>query len=81
VPFRAISIYLDADHSFEAVVRDAAAAKRKISDGGILIFTDYMIINHYDMHWYGVVAVVNKLVVEQGFEVIGFALDRRCFAI
>jgi hypothetical protein len=61
------------------VERDAAVAKRKISDGGILIFNDYMIINHHDMHWYGVVAAVNKLVVEQGFEVIGFALDKEMF--
>jgi Methyltransferase domain len=72
-------IYVDADHSFEAVTRDAAVAKKKISDGGILIFNDYMIINHHDMHWYGVVAAVNKLVVEQGCEVVGFALDKDMF--
>lgn len=34
-------IYIDADHSYDAVLRDAVASAPKLKDGGLLIFNDF----------------------------------------
>jgi SAM-dependent methyltransferase len=34
-------IYIDADHSYAGVVRDAAAAAAKLRPGGVLVFNDF----------------------------------------
>jgi methyltransferase family protein len=67
-------IYIDAAHDYESVKRDAEVSKQKIKPEGILIFNDYIKYSHYDDCYYGVIPVVNDLVVSQGFEVVGFAL-------
>jgi hypothetical protein len=75
-------IYVDGDHSYQSVKRDAAVSKQKLKDDGILIFNDYIMFEYCSVAepnasvWYGVVQVVNQLVVYENFEVIGFALSR-----
>src|SRR5271170_192251 len=68
-------IYVDAGHDYESVQRDANVSKQKGKRDGILIFNDYIKYSHYDDSYYGVIPVVNELVVKQGFEVLGFALQ------
>ena len=67
-------IYIDAAHDFESVKKDAEISKQKIKAEGILIFNDYIKYSHYDDSYYGVIPVVNDLLVNHGFEVAGFAL-------
>jgi Methyltransferase domain len=68
-------IYIDAAHDYESVKKDADVSIHKIKPAGILIFNDYIRYSHYDDCYYGIVPVVNDLVVNQGFEVLGFALQ------
>jgi hypothetical protein len=72
-------IYIDADHSYPAVKRDAAAAARKIKPNGIVIFNDYILFDHLAGVPYGVVPAVNELVVHEGWHVIGFSLHEQMF--
>ena len=68
-------IYVDAGHDYESVKKDADLAKLKIKPDGILIFDDYIRYSHYEDSYYGIIPVVNDLVVNQGFEVVGFSLQ------
>jgi hypothetical protein len=78
-------IYIDADHSYPGVKKDADISKGKIKDDGILIFNDYIMFDHCGVAepnygvWYGVVQAVNQLVVHENFEVIGFAFAKDMF--
>lgn len=48
-------IYIDADHSYPAVRRDADIALRKIKDDGFLVFNDYIFWSHEEccpMAWW-----------------------------
>lgn len=55
--------------------RDADLSKQKLKVDGILIFNDYIKYSHFDDSYFGVIPVVNNLVVNEGFEVLGFALQ------
>lgn len=68
-------IYVDADHAYEQVRLDAFEAERTIKDDGIIVFNDYIIGTPFHGE-YGVVPVVNELVVNRGFKIIGFALHQ-----
>jgi Methyltransferase domain len=68
-------IYIDAGHDYPSVKKDANQSKEKIKREGILIFNDHIKYSHYDDSYYGIIPVVNDLVVNQGFEVLGFALQ------
>jgi hypothetical protein len=72
-------IYIDADHSYEGVKIDAENAERKIRPHGTLIFNDYIMYDHLVGVPYGVVQVVNELVVEKNWRIIGLSLDRNLF--
>jgi Methyltransferase domain len=72
-------IYVDAEHTYEPVKRDAELAARKLVDGGLLIFNDYIMYDHFLNAQYGVVPVVNEMVVNQGWSVVGFALQPQMF--
>lgn len=72
-------IYIDASHELEFVKRDAEQAVRKVKRDGTLIFNDYIMFDHLNMGPYGVVPVVNDLVVSQGWLVTGFALQFQMF--
>jgi hypothetical protein len=72
-------IYIDGDHSFTGVLRDAEVASVKVKPTGTLIFNDYVITDCFDNSHYGIVPVVNDFCVNRGWEVIYFALQRHMF--
>lgn len=77
-------IYIDGDHTYEQVKADADNAKRKLKPDGLLIFNDYIIHDYtHDAPWpqgeYGIVPVVNEIVVNEDWRVFGFALNRYLF--
>jgi hypothetical protein len=70
-------IYIDGDHSLSGVSRDAEVSIRKLKGDGILFFNDYKMGDHNfpnGFYPYGVIPVVNNLCLNNGFEMIGFAL-------
>ena len=68
-------IYIDGDHSYEGVRRDADAAMRKLKPDGHLVFNDYVMFDHINDCHYGIVPVVNDLCVRLGWRVEYLALD------
>jgi hypothetical protein len=80
LPDRAFDmIYIDAGHSFAEVYGDALIAKEKIKADGVLIFNDYIWSDHTTGTTYGIVPAVNRLVVEEDWRVLGFALQPHLF--
>lgn len=72
-------IYVDADHNHDSVKADAEVAKHKLRQDGALVFNDYILFDHIAGIPYGVVPVVNRLVVQENWRVIGFALQHQMF--
>ena len=72
-------IYIDGSHHYADVKRDAKAAVAKIKDDGIIIFNDYVLFDIFAGTAYGIVPVVNDLVVNGGWKIIGFALQQNMF--
>jgi methyltransferase family protein len=72
-------IYVDAEHTYDEVKADASLAARKLKSNGILVFNDYIMHDRFAKADYGVVPVVNEMVVQQGWKVIGFALQKHLF--
>lgn len=70
-------IYIDADHSYEAVCRDIAAAVGKLKNGGILQFNDYCTYGTFEQAPYGVLLAVNKFLESApAVRLVGMSLDR-----
>ncbi len=71
-------IYVDGDHSYSGVIRDAQASARVLKPGGMLVFNDYIL---YDKtgNKYGVVPVVNDLCDKEGWTLRYLALQREMF--
>jgi hypothetical protein len=67
-------IYIDADHSYAGVSRDAAAAASKVKPGGYLVFNDFA---HMDpsLGSYGVHRVVVDFAVTRGWKFAWFAYE------
>jgi hypothetical protein len=72
-------LYIDASHVYEDIKRDAEVARAKIKADGILVFNDYIMFDHLTGAPYGVVPVVNELIVECDWQVIAFALQQHMF--
>ena len=72
-------IYVDADHSYDAVTRDIEAARSRLRPGGYLIFNDYIMYDHIGQGPYGVVPAVNELVANHDWPVVGLALHPQLF--
>jgi hypothetical protein len=72
-------IYVDAEHTYDAVSADAAVATRKLRSDGFLVFNDYIIYDHFGRMSYGIVPVVNQLCVEDGWVVAYLALHSEMF--
>jgi hypothetical protein len=72
-------IYIDADHSYEATKQDTVVATRKIRQDGVLIFNDYIMFDQFSGSPYGVVPAVNELVVNEGWRVVGLALQQQMY--
>jgi hypothetical protein len=72
-------IYIDGDHLYDGVLRDAEIAARKIRHDGFLVFNDYTMADHLTMSPYGIVPVVNEFCVNRGWKVIYLALNSQMF--
>jgi predicted O-methyltransferase YrrM len=68
-------IYIDADHSYEAVKRDAAAAADKVRPGGFLVFNDFAHADPF-LGRYGVHRAVTEFVVERRWPLVWLAYNR-----
>jgi hypothetical protein len=68
-------VYLDGSHHYDFVKSDAVFGAEMVKETGFLVFNDYMLIDHNHAN-YGVVPVVNDMVVNHGWRVAGYALDR-----
>jgi len=66
-------VYVDGNHAYDFVKADAGFAAEMIKDSGVLVFNDYMLIDHNHAN-YGIVPVVNDMVVNHGWRVVGYAL-------
>lgn len=72
-------IYIDADHTYEAVKIDLELARHKIKDGGLIVVDDYTMMDHLKMERYGVVAAVNRFCLKHDFEILYFAFQDQMF--
>jgi hypothetical protein len=68
-------VYVDADHSYAAVKSDAAFAAEMVAEDGFLVFNDYILVDPGHYRACGVVPVVNDLVVNHGWVIVGYALE------
>ncbi|MBV9858890.1 MAG: class I SAM-dependent methyltransferase [Alphaproteobacteria bacterium] len=72
-------IYVDGDHTYDGVKLDAELSVKKVKRGGLIIFNDYILFCNTQGEAYGVIPVVNELVIRENCQVIGFALQRHMF--
>ncbi len=68
-------IYVDADHDYEAVRADAAAAAPKVKPGGFLVFNDFARIIRPGFGVLGVHQAVCEFAVASGWPVAYFCLE------
>jgi hypothetical protein len=78
-PARFDLIYIDAQHDYESVLADASLAAAALRPDGFLVFNDYLLFDPFVGQYYGVVQVVNDMVVNQNWKVAGFALEQQMF--
>jgi hypothetical protein len=71
-------VYVDGNHYHEFVKSDAELGGEMVKDDGFLVFNDYMLIDHNHAN-YAIVPVVNDMVVNRGWQVVGFALDQHLY--
>lgn len=71
-------VYVDGNHHYDFVKADAALGAEMVKDSGFLVFNDYTLIDHNHAN-YGVVPVVNDMVVNHGWQVVGYALERNLY--
>ncbi len=72
-------VYIDAGHEYENVKSDSEFAVEMTAKSGFLVFNDYMLFDQ-DNSTYGIVPVVNDLVVNRGWDVVGFAINHALYA-
>lgn len=72
-------VYVDAAHDYESVKADTELAVDMVAPRGYLVFNDYVLLCPAHGTPYGVVPVVNELVVNQGWRVAGFALHHTMY--
>lgn len=68
-------VYIDADHSYEGVLRDARASANKIKPGGFVVFNDFAHIDPF-LGRYGVHRAVTDFSLETGWPFYFFCFDR-----
>ena len=74
-------IYLDADHTYESVVKDLSVIKRKIKPSGILQCNDYTTFNPIALMGFGVQRAVNEFMLAENYEMIYYSLTDRIFVM
>jgi hypothetical protein len=69
-------IYVDAEHTYEAVKSELAVIRRKIKDDGYIIMNDY-IMNEAGLSngAYGVIQATNEFMIAENWELIYFAFQ------
>ena len=72
-------IYIDADHHYDGVYKDAMVSMRKLKTDGFLIFNDYIYFDHIAGYHYGIIQVVNDLCVNHGWKITHFAFHQQMF--
>jgi SAM-dependent methyltransferase len=72
-------LYVDAQHTYDGVVRDIGVARRKVKPHGLLVFNDYTPWSYVEMQPYGVVAAVNELCLSDGWEIVCLALPAHMY--
>jgi hypothetical protein len=72
-------IYIDAQHTYEGVRRDIAVGRRKVKKTGLLVFNDYTPWSYVEMQPYGVVAAVNELCIDDGWEIVYLSLPAHMY--
>lgn len=68
-------IYVDADHGYDAVVRDIAAAKGRVKPGGLLVFNDFARIVRPGLGVFGVHQAVSEFLAAEGWPVAFLCLE------
>jgi hypothetical protein len=68
-------IYVDADHGYDAVVRDIAAAKGRVKPGGLLVFNDFARIVRPGLGVFGVHQAVSEFLAAEGWPVAYFCFQ------
>jgi hypothetical protein len=72
-------VYVDGDHEYESVKADAELAVEMTADSGFLVFNDYLLFDHNNLA-YGIVPVVNDLVVNHGWYIVGYAINHALYS-
>lgn len=72
-------VYIDANHSYEAVSNELTIVKRKIKDTGYIILNDYTLVDPFMITPYGVIQATNEFMIEENWEMIYFALEKNMF--
>lgn len=72
-------VYIDANHDLDAVEKDAAQALRIVRPDGVIIFNDYIMIDHLSNTPYGVVQVANQIVSTTDWRIVGLSLNPNMF--
>lgn len=78
-------VYLDAAHDYNSVSKDIEVLKRKVKNGGVLQFNDYINYDYYsleanvDAHFYGIKQAVNQLISDTDSKVIFYCLSQSGF--
>ena len=68
-------IYIDAGHSYDAVVKDIKVAKQKIKSNGLIQFNDYTNFSVKEMEPYGVKRAVHEFMISEKYELVSFGLQ------
>ena len=72
-------VYVDGGHDYDTVKADADLAVEMVSETGFLLFNDYIMLDPGKGDIYGIVPVVNDLVVHGPWRVVGYALNEHLF--
>ncbi len=73
-------IYIDADHTYQAVKRDLAVAIRKIKADGWLILNDYVLVDQLGAtEPYGVIYALHEFMLEHGWALHYLALQTNMY--
>jgi SAM-dependent methyltransferase len=68
-------VYVDADHSYEAVKADIALAHRLVKPGGLMAFNDFARIMRPGLAQFGVHQAVCEFMVEAGWPMAFFVMN------
>lgn len=67
--------YVDAHHSYDAVMAELAIIKNKVAPSGWIILNDYIMHDYMTDTRYGVVQATNDFMIDEGWEMLFFCLQ------